>query len=188
MPQRYAPARSRAFDWGGVDEREILEIGCGTGTDGSRGVGVDLDASRALVASRNGRIAAAADATQLPFADGAFQRVFCEGIFHHMPDPQVAAAIAEMLRVCHPSGRVMIMDSVWPRSPFRIIAWGLRFLDFGRHVRTERQLREILNSADAHLFSTERLTYNTIGLECLLAVLLPRHGKPDSLDAVDTRS
>jgi len=173
MSERLYPARERALCWEGLPDRDILEVGCGTGSVDCRGVGVDLDPARARRVQVAGRPAAAADATRLPFPDGAFHRVFCEGVFHHMPDDCARGALAEMLRVCDPAGRVVLMDSVWPRSPFRVFGWVLRYLDFGRHVRTERQLREMISNSGAVVLSAERLTYNTIGLEGLIAVLQP---------------
>lgn len=49
-----------------------------------------------------------ADATALPFADGAFSLVTARFALHRLADP--AAALAEMLRVCHPSGRIVLAD------------------------------------------------------------------------------
>ena len=50
-----------------------------------------------------------ADATQLPFADGAFDIVVTRYSFHHLTDP--GRALAEMRRVCVPGGRVVVVDA-----------------------------------------------------------------------------
>lgn len=57
----------------------------------------------------------AADAENLPFAGGAFDRVACRIAPHHFPE--VAAAVSEMVRVAKPGGLVGIVDSVAPEDP-----------------------------------------------------------------------
>lgn len=57
----------------------------------------------------------AGDAQELPFRDGAFDRVLCRIAPHHFPD--LRAAIREMVRVTKPGGRVGIIDSVVPDDP-----------------------------------------------------------------------
>ncbi len=170
--RRYLPPRAQALDWERLDEFRILEVGCGTGAIPSRGVATDLDPRRVRSVSREGRPGVVADGRNLPFRDGSFSVVYCEGVLHHIDDAGAIALVAEMLRVCDPKGHVVVMDSVWPRSPFRIPAWILRWADFGRHVRSEAELRHILRSAGGELQSANRMTYTTIGLEALLSVLV----------------
>lgn len=54
------------------------------------------------------------DAAALPFPDGAFSLVFTRYSFHHMLNP--AAALGEMIRVCAPGGRVVVVD-VYTTTP-----------------------------------------------------------------------
>ncbi|GAB2814719.1 hypothetical protein GCM10022221_10750 [Actinocorallia aurea] len=49
-----------------------------------------------------------ADPSALPFADGSFSLVTARFALHRLADP--AAALGEMLRVCHPSGRIVVAD------------------------------------------------------------------------------
>ena len=51
---------------------------------------------------------------QLPFSDGSFAHVNCQGVVHHTPNPQ--AAIAEIARVLRPGGTASI--SVYCRNWF----------------------------------------------------------------------
>ncbi len=51
-----------------------------------------------------------ADGAALPFADASLDAVFANMYLHHCPDPQ--AAIAEMVRVLKPDGRLSISDMV----------------------------------------------------------------------------
>jgi len=63
---------------------------------------VDLDATPLR---RAGASAVAADATQLPFADGSFDLVVLSAILEHVVD--AGAALAEAARVLRPKGRIV---------------------------------------------------------------------------------
>jgi ubiquinone/menaquinone biosynthesis C-methylase UbiE len=103
----------------------VLDVGCGTGTlavligrlhPGVDVIGVDPDpkalaraarkAARARVPARFER--AFADA--LPFADGAFDRVFSSMMFHHVRKQDKAGVLADVRRVLKPGGRLEFLD------------------------------------------------------------------------------
>src|SRR5215467_2719663 len=48
------------------------------------------------------------DVYSLPYADGSFSIVTTRFSFHHFVDP--AAVLREMLRVCAPHGRIVVVD------------------------------------------------------------------------------
>ncbi|MFO0773320.1 MAG: methyltransferase domain-containing protein [Nitrospiraceae bacterium] len=52
------------------------------------------------------------DVVLLPFPDATFSLVLTRYSFHHFEDP--AAVLSEMMRVCRPGGRVMVVDVVLP--------------------------------------------------------------------------
>jgi len=54
------------------------------------------------------------DIGSLPFPDASFSIVFTRYSFHHLLDP--AEALAEMVRVCEPGGRVVVVD-VYTTTP-----------------------------------------------------------------------
>src|SRR5919201_2462328 len=54
------------------------------------------------------------DVQRLPFAPASFSLVFTRYSFHHFLDPK--GVLAEMVRVCSPGGRVVVVD-VFTRTP-----------------------------------------------------------------------
>jgi ubiquinone/menaquinone biosynthesis C-methylase UbiE len=103
--------------------QRVLDVGCGTGvvavTAARRGATVDgLDLAPALLteACTNATLAGVAipftegDAENLPYADASFDVVLSQ--FGHMFAPRPEIAIAEMLRVLRPGGRIAF--STWP--------------------------------------------------------------------------
>ena len=101
----------------------VLDVACGGGIvvcafapHVQHATGIDmtpamLDRARALAAEkqvvnvgwREG------DVTALPYPDGAFTIVVTRFAVHHFPDP--SAVIHEMVRVCAPGGRVVVVDT-----------------------------------------------------------------------------
>lgn len=120
--QRYG-GDSFMFDVVGFDRwqgKRVLEVGCGLGTDllqfargGAQVYGIDLTQKGARLALR--RLALygqkgntlVGDSENLPFPDGYFDLVYSWGVIHHTPDTEKAAR--EIMRVCKPGGRVMVM-------------------------------------------------------------------------------
>jgi len=76
-----------------------------------------LREARELAAERGccNLLFAAGDAQELPFRDGAFDRVLCRVAPHHFPD--LRAAVREIVRATKPGGLVGIIDSVVPDDP-----------------------------------------------------------------------
>jgi ubiquinone/menaquinone biosynthesis C-methylase UbiE len=136
--------RMVGFDrWSG---RRILEVGCGLGSDllefargGARVVGTDLT-EHAIHLTRERLVlygvpgtAFVADAERLPFISNSFDFVYSWGVIHHTPNTPAAAS--EIVRVCRPGGRVMVM--VYHRhSLFALQAWLVFGLLRGRPGRS----------------------------------------------------
>ena len=88
------------------------------------------------------------DATRLPFADAAFDKVIASEVLEHIPDD--GAAFAELARVLRPGGRLAVTVPAW--LPERI-CWALSdefyapFVE-GGHVRIykERGIRAALRA------------------------------------------
>lgn len=105
----------------------VLDMGCGAGTDlllaamhvgpGGRAIGVDMTESMAARARDGARDASLSnvevrigDATALPAEDGTIDVLISNGVFNLVPDK--TRALAEMLRVVAPGGRLQIADVV----------------------------------------------------------------------------
>jgi len=103
----------------------LLDLGCGTGDQtralaervvpGGRAVGLDL--SQTMIDEARRRSSAVGlpvefqvgDAQALPFADSTFDACRTERMLIHVPDAR--AALAEMVRVTRPGGRVGVIDA-----------------------------------------------------------------------------
>lgn len=101
--------------------KDVLEIGCGVGTDGqefarygARYVGVDLTSNsvklareRFALANLEGTFEVANAEEGLPFPDSSFDHVYSFGVIHHTPNPEAVAK--EIYRVLRPGGTINIM-------------------------------------------------------------------------------
>jgi ubiquinone/menaquinone biosynthesis C-methylase UbiE len=74
------------------------------------------------------------DATALPYADASFTVVTTRFSFHHFPDP--LAVLREMVRVCAPGGRVLVIDSYASEDQAKAVEFNrLELLRDPSHVR-----------------------------------------------------
>jgi phosphatidylethanolamine/phosphatidyl-N-methylethanolamine N-methyltransferase len=153
--------------------QRILEIGVGTGfalrryPGGCTVVAIDLSApmiARAQARLRRHRLAHVAlcrmDGAALAFADQSFDAVYAPYVLNVVPDPVRVAR--EMLRVCRPGGRLVILnhfdhpdelDSSLGRMVGQIAAtltgvnWKFGFPDFMRDSGLEADSIEAANVA-----------------------------------------
>jgi ubiquinone/menaquinone biosynthesis C-methylase UbiE len=109
----------------------VLDVACGAAHAGEQAaphvrqvVGVDLTpallevgAERLRTAGIGNVLLQEGNAADLPFLDASFDLVMCRGALHHFADPP--GAVAEMARVCRPSGRVVVADMVAPSADVR---------------------------------------------------------------------
>ncbi|MGH3432590.1 MAG: methyltransferase domain-containing protein [Thermocrispum sp.] len=143
--QRYWDKKSRGYDremrfWERLlfgDSREwacsgatgeVLEVAVGTGLnlahypDGATLTGIDLsELMLAIARDRAGELGREVDlrlgnAHELPFDDAAFDTVVCT--FGLCAIPDLDAAVAEMIRVLRPGGRLILVDHIV--SPSRV--------------------------------------------------------------------
>jgi SAM-dependent methyltransferase len=104
-----------------LDGALVLEVGAGTGRDGedlarrgARVVELDSAAASLAIVEEVARRAAlpllpvAGDALRLPFADGAFDVVFHQGLLEHFRPPQARRLLQENVRVLRPGGLLCV--------------------------------------------------------------------------------
>jgi ubiquinone/menaquinone biosynthesis C-methylase UbiE len=88
------------------------------------------------------------DVGSLPYADGAFDIVVTRFSMHHFLDPLLV--LREMVRVCAPGGRVVVVDMHASEDPAKAIEWNrLEKLRDPSHVRclTLTKLRALFGAA-----------------------------------------
>lgn len=150
-----------------MTNERILDAGCGTGylAAGLRRARPDLtvvacDLSEGMLG--NARAAGAhplvqADATLLPFADGAFDLVVARGVLHHLPE--VAAALREWRRVLAPGGEVVLVSEPTPTVERHGTVLVKALLPLLRRPLTqEEDFWEVASmAANLHVFTPESL-------------------------------
>jgi ubiquinone/menaquinone biosynthesis C-methylase UbiE len=148
----------------------VLDVGCGSGADtiplgrlvgkNGRVVGVDYDhkmLTRANVNAAGVKVEQSlfhicSDASRLPLASNSFDSCRSERLFQHLPDPELA--MAELLRVTKPGGRVVVLDTdhgTWSvDTPYKDIERRItRFKadHFGHNGYAGRQLYRLFRNA-----------------------------------------
>jgi ubiquinone/menaquinone biosynthesis C-methylase UbiE len=130
----------------------VLDVGCGNGRHtaeicrwGCRAVGVDVSVQELKMAKYVlGRSTSgdeevgrgdflAADAENLPFKDGVFDRIVCTEVLEHIQDDR--AGIKELVRVLKPGGLMAVsVPNYLPEVLFWTISWGY-WHSPGGHIR-----------------------------------------------------
>jgi ubiquinone/menaquinone biosynthesis C-methylase UbiE len=172
----------------------VLDVACGPGlvactlAQVARHVtGIDLtpamieQAKKRQQASRlNNLTWLVGDAVPLPFPDAAFSVVVTRYSFHHFLKTQ--AAIAEMVRVCKPEGRIAVVD-VFTRNPEQAEAY-----NHVERLRDPSHVRALLLEELTGLFREAGLRDVRTGfyklevkLEDLLANSFPNPGDADRI-------
>jgi demethylmenaquinone methyltransferase/2-methoxy-6-polyprenyl-1,4-benzoquinol methylase len=116
-----------------------LDVACGTGfltrhLEGPLVVGIDQSAAMVAIAQSrlgSGGVALVADALDLPFADGAFDRLFTGHFYGHLVLDERAAFLAEARRVAR---ELIVVDSAL-RDGVEPEQWQERTLNDGSRHR-----------------------------------------------------
>jgi len=144
-------------DW---REKEILDVGCGTGSilkrlgNPEKNVGVDLATEAISFCHERGLDnVQQADVSALPFSGESFDGVICSSVLYHEWVKDVGGAVREMHRVLRPGGLLFINVPAF------------RFLHSAHDeaVMTARRFRknEIRSVLAKNGFTIRRLTYWT---------------------------
>jgi ubiquinone/menaquinone biosynthesis C-methylase UbiE len=140
----------------------VLDVACGGGIivcafapEVRHATGIDmtpamLDRARQLAAEKGLANISwdQGDVGSLPYADGAFDIVVTRFSMHHFLDP--IAVLREMVRVCAPGGRVVVVDMHASEDPAKATEWNrLEKLRDPSHVRclTLTELKALFGTA-----------------------------------------
>jgi ubiquinone/menaquinone biosynthesis C-methylase UbiE len=186
--------------FGAFADRDVLEIGCGIGTDGAQFAGkgahytgVDLTESAIRQAKEQFDLLGldgqfrVADAAKLPFEAATFDHVYSFGVIHHSPNTE--AIVREMYRVLRPGGSVTVMvynkSSINYRVEIMVLRRVLRYLLLPAFVprllsrisglsREKLERHRILLKAYGEVDPDHWLSMNTDGPDCPLAKVYDR--------------
>lgn len=148
--------------------RRLVDVGCGPASRlqplGLQPIGVDASVSYAQAFRRSGGTIVVASCDALPFRDGAFDEAWSLGLFHHLPDEMAGKTVRELTRVTRAGGWTTVFDSVLPAPTIRkLLAFVLRKMDRGRHVRSEAEIRTLFPASQR--WSVRCFQYAATGLE-----------------------
>lgn len=147
----YSAIRDHFADHLQVAGKDILDIGCSTGTCAStvvdmannRYVGIDIEPQyiqRATRRSPRGRFLTM-DARALTFPDDSFDVILFVGALHHMDDGLIEQCFLQIKRVLRPDGVVLCAEPVFtegkPLSRFLLLR------DRGEFIRDEPGYRRL---------------------------------------------
>jgi len=182
------PYIHRFADFEGARGKRLLEIGVGLGTDfirfvraGAIATGVDLTEHAVELVRRRLTLEGltaevrTADAENLPFEDGSFDRVYSWGVLHHTPD--TGRSISEAIRILRPGGKACVMlyarhswvsYGLWVRHallrgrPWRSLASVLaaHMESEGTKGYTKRELRDLFAGLDDLRIDKVRTSYD----------------------------
>jgi SAM-dependent methyltransferase len=138
-------------------QARVLDAGCGTGFNLlalaglGRAVGIDLAPEAIAFCRERGVSAVRASLVALPFPDAAFDAVTSFDVIYHAWVTDDRAAVAEMARVVHPGGVVLV------RVPALRALWGAHDAEvLSRHRYNRRELVALLTGCGLRV---ERATY-----------------------------
>jgi 2-polyprenyl-3-methyl-5-hydroxy-6-metoxy-1,4-benzoquinol methylase len=116
----YAPWMPEVMGFNDFKGAQLLEVGCGMGTDllqfargGAKVTGIDLTPRSIEISRRHLEVYgergdfAISDCEKLPFKNETFDVVYSNGVLHHTPD--TAAAVRELHRVLRRGGQARVM-------------------------------------------------------------------------------
>lgn len=172
---------------GDIRTLKIADIGCGTGRHAIRmadaGANVTaLDFSEGMLAKAKAKPGAVAVhwvrhdlAEPLPLRDDAFDRVLCCLVLDHVPN--LASLFAELHRICHPEGRV-IVSVMHPAMMLRGVQARFHDPQSGREVRPASCPHQVSDYVMASVRAGLRIEHmQECAVDAQLAASMPRAAK-----------
>jgi len=162
----------QVVDFGAYAGRQLLEVGCGIGTDlvrfargGARVRGVDLSETAVRLARQNMElhgftpdVFVLADGAALPLPDASMDVVYAHGVLQYAADPR--GIVEEAHRVLRPGGTAIFMvynRQSWLMALSKIMKVGLEHGDApGLRLYSIAEFRELLRGFSAIRIVPER--------------------------------
>jgi SAM-dependent methyltransferase len=148
----YGGVRTHFLEYLSESGKDILDIGCSTGTCAAacipmkehryRGIDIEsryIDRARSRLPDGDFQVM---DARQLAFPDQSFDVVMFVGALHHMHDDIVRDCFREIHRVLRPEGVVLCAEPMFTPSWLSTI---LLRNDRGKHIRTPQGYRGLFS-------------------------------------------
>jgi demethylmenaquinone methyltransferase/2-methoxy-6-polyprenyl-1,4-benzoquinol methylase len=157
--------------------QKVLDVCCGTGTlcamiaeeirsDGEV-VGVDLSENMLKKAENNRKDNMRfcyANAEEIPYADGYFDRASVTFGLHEMPHSVRMNVLREMRRVLKPGGKIIVLDYAYPKRTLAVLLFKVWMLVEGETARDfiRRDLSSMIRDAGFDVIEQNVYWMNTI--------------------------
>jgi SAM-dependent methyltransferase len=162
----------------------IVDIGCGGGTilkslpPGIRYCGIDVSENYIRAAHRKfsdrgtfflGTVQNLLDQNAWPL--NSADLVLCNGLLHHLSDPEALKVLELSKQLMKPRGRLVCLEAVLLDRQTRLSKWMVS-ADRGRHVRSERDWKKLIaqvfpSYSTSIITGLIRIPYTHIIIECL---------------------
>jgi ubiquinone/menaquinone biosynthesis C-methylase UbiE len=171
--QLLRPIKEQSYAWMHLESgHEVLDLGCGPGTDtiamaervgdSGRILGIDHDPAMVAEADRRAREAGVGAwvvhqlgaAACLAIESGRFDGCRSERLFQHLPDPM--SALSEMIRVTRRDGWVVVLDTDWGSLSLH-----------SKEIEIERRLARLHAERLLHNGYSGRRLYHLFMRQCL---------------------
>jgi ubiquinone/menaquinone biosynthesis C-methylase UbiE len=158
-----------------IPEIKLLDAPCGTGALYNICMpcsyyGIDIDEDRVAYCIQHfsaGRFYVA-NASKTNFPNAFFDIILAAGLFHHVDDQLAHEILEEFSRVLKISGRIIVVDAIWPRNRFNVVGWIGRKMDQGDFVRHPKEYFDIFNK---HFEITNNAFHMRLGFDYIITEL-----------------
>lgn len=179
MWNHYGAIREHFGAYLNVSDKDILDIGCSTGSCGrgavpierNRYVGIDIVPEYVALAARRcpaGKYLVM-DARNLTFPDSSFDVVLFVGALHHMDDGLIKSLFREIRRVLRDGGVVLCAEPVFTKG--KILSTFFLNHDRGKYIRNEEGYRSLFDG-----FSVLRQDYLRFAMHRFCSFVLRKAG------------